>query len=300
MEFFPPHVFSSTDSDVGNAKALLTHVLSINTSALEIFSHNEDESAWYPLVRSILCGPSPALPAASTAPTQIEDLIAYFTPKTTTSTIPLVKVCEAQTKLLDQALLPTLNGRNIGNGKVDFVVQLNPEHPLLRDVLKLRKANLGRGEWDIEFYSVLGDVSVAESPTVVLVEVKGLSGEYGEGGYQVGLAGLALLKRMVMLAQSAEGEADIDLTKMPPVPAVVVLGHMWFLHWMFFVEAGSDVGASAVEWEVVQLDPIYMCSTGSVAEVFRLCNVVDKLKEWAGQGAPEGFFGMWRDLLVGE
>jgi len=296
MEFFPPHVFSSTDTDVENAKALLTHVFSINTSALEIFSHNEDESAWYPLVRSILYGPSPAIPAASN---QIADLITYFTPKTT-SIIPLVKVCEAQTKLLDQALLPTLNGRKIGNGKVDFVVQLNPDHSLLKDVLKLRKSKLGSGASDIEFYSVLGDVSVAESPTVVLVEVKGISGEYGEGGYQVGLAGLALLNRMVTLAESAGGASDIDLNKMPPVPAVVVLGHMWYLHWMFFVEAGSDVGAPAVEWEVVQMDPIYMGSTGSVAEVFRLCNVVDKLKEWAGEGASEGFFGLWRDLVVGK
>jgi len=294
MEFFPPHVFSSTETDVEKAKAMLTHVFAINTSALEIFSHNEDKSAWYPLVRSILCGP-PSLPPTSN---RMEDLITYFTPKTTTSMIPLVKVCEAQTKLLDQALLPKLNGRTIGNGKVDFGVQLNPEHPLLREVLKVRKGKLGNGEWNTEFYSVLGDVSVAESPTVVLVEVKGLSGNYGEGGYQVGLAGLALLKRMVMLVDSAGGESGIDLNKIPPVPAVVVLGHMWFLHWMFFVEAGNGAGAPAVEWEVVQMDPIYMGSTGSIAEIFRLCNVVDKLKEWAGEGAPEGFFGLWRYLLV--
>ena len=88
--------------------------------------------------RDILCG-THQTPSDSTAPNQIEELIAYFTPQIT---IPLVKVCDAQTKLLDQALLPKLNGENIWNGKVDFVVQLDPEHLLLQDALQL-----GRRIW---------------------------------------------------------------------------------------------------------------------------------------------------------
>ena len=305
-------MFSVIEPNAENAKALLTHVLSIHTSALEIFSGSLDESAWYPIVRSILCGPPPSLPSALTVPSQMEDLIAYFTPTITAPTFPLVKVCEAQTKLLDQALLPKITGRSIGNEKVDYVVQLNPQHPLLRDVLRLRKENLEIDEGEIEMWTVFGDVTVAESPTVVLVEVKGLSGEYGEGGYQVGLAGVALLTRMVMLAGSAfGGEVAVDVNKIPPVPSVVVVGHVWFLHWMFLVEAVGDVdmevddvqdsaeeGATAGKWEAVQMGPIYMGSTESVAEMFRLCKVVEKLKEWAGETGQEGFLGMWRDLLL--
>ena len=305
MEFFPPHVFSVIEPNVENARALLTHVLSIHTSALEIFSGSLDESAWYPIVRSTLCGPPPTLPAASTVPNPMEDLIAYFTPELTTPTFPLVKVCETQTKLLDQALLPKLSGRRIGNGKVDYVVQLNPQHPILRDVRRLRKENLGIDEGEIEMWTVFGDVTVAESPTVVPVEVKSLSGEYGEGGYQVGLAGVALLTRMVMLAgRVAGGEVEVDVNKIPPVPAVVVVGHMWYLHWMFLVEVGGNMGDSAEEgatagkWEVVQMGPIYMGSTESVVEMFRLCKVVEKLKEWAGETGQEGFLGMWRDLVL--
>ena len=297
------------EPNVENAKALLTHILSLHNSALEIFSGSLDESSWYPIVRSILCGP-PSLPTASNFPNQMEDLVAYFAPKITAPIFPLVKVCEAQTKLLDQALLPKLSGGRIGNGKVDFVVQLNPQHPLVRDVLRLRRQNLEMDEGQIEMWTVFGDVTVAESPTVVPVEVKGLSGGYGEGGYQVGLAGVAVLTRMVMLAgRVAGGQAGVDVNKIPPVPAVVVEGHIWFLHWMFLVEAGGDVGvqdvqdaaeegATASKWEVVQMGPIYMGSTESVAEMFRLCKVVEKLKEWAGDTGQEGFLGMWRDLML--
>ncbi|KAF8422178.1 hypothetical protein EV426DRAFT_174938 [Tirmania nivea] len=77
-----------------------------------------------PLFRSVLCGPPPTPPCVD-----MVDLVTYFSPKNTTSTIPLVEVCEAQTKLLDQALLPKVNERIIGNAKVDYVVQLNHEHP---------------------------------------------------------------------------------------------------------------------------------------------------------------------------
>ena len=199
MEFFPPQVFSALESDVENAKILLAHVLSINSSALKIFTRNDDESSWYPIVRSVLGGPPPSPHSASTDPDQIEDLIAYFTSKTAAPTIPLVEVSEAQTKLLDPVLLPKLPGRRIGNGKVDYVLQLNPEHPLLLEVQRLRKVNMGMSEGETELWSILSDVSVAGSPTVAPVEVKGLSGEYGEGGYQVGLAGAAMLARMVMI-----------------------------------------------------------------------------------------------------
>ncbi|KAF8415681.1 hypothetical protein EV426DRAFT_45397 [Tirmania nivea] len=311
MEFFPPQVFSAMELDVDSAKTLLTHVLSINNSALEVFSANEDESAWYPIIRSILSGPAPSV-ISSTFPNQIEDLIAYFTPKVTTSTIPLVQVREAQTKVLDQVLLPKLRGRRIGNGKVDYVVQLNPQHPLLLEVLRLRKENMEVSEENTELWSVLGDVSVAGSPTVIPVEVKGLSGEYGEGGYQVGLAGVACLTRMMMLAGRVfGGETRVDVNKIPPVPAMVVVGHMWYLHWMFLVQGWGNVvvgdvqdaieeGAMGGEWEVVQMGPIYMGSTESVGEVFRLCTVVEKLKEWVGETGQEGFFGMWRDLMIGK
>ncbi|KAF8417547.1 hypothetical protein EV426DRAFT_721103 [Tirmania nivea] len=311
MEIFPPHVFTGMELDIRNAKALLTHVISINSSALKIFARNEDESSWYPIVRSILCGPSPAPLSASTIPDQIEDLISYFTAEITTPAIALVEVCEAQTKLLDQALLPKLNGRRIANGKVDYVVQLNHRHPLLREVRRLRQGKLELNEGENELWSVLGDISVAGSPTVVPVEVKGLAGEYGEGGYQVGLAGVALLTRMVTLAGRVVGDdVAVDENRIPPVPVVVVLGHAWFLHWMFIVDARDDVGvddgqdaadeeAPAGEWEVVQMGPIYMGSTESVAEVFRLCKVVEKLKEWAGERGQEGFLGLWRDLMVG-
>ncbi|KAF8417273.1 hypothetical protein BGX38DRAFT_259389 [Terfezia claveryi] len=310
MSFFPPQAFSCMEPDVENAKSLLSHILSINSAALQLFTRNEDESSWYPIVRSILCGPPPSPASTSVAPNQLEDLIAYFTPKSTSPTIPLVVVCEAQTKLLDQALLPKLYGRSIANGKVAYVIQLNRRHPLLREVEKSRLGLLKLNDLGDEEWSVLDDVSVAGSPTVVPVELKGMSGEYGEGGYQVGIAGVALLTRMANLAGRVTGERGVNVDGIPPVPAVVVVGHVWFLHWMFMVEARADIGVddgqdledagvTVGEWEVIQMGPIYMGSTESVAETFRLCKVVEKLKEWAGESGKEGFFGMWRNLMVG-
>jgi len=294
MEFFPPHAFSVVEPDVDYAMGLLRHVLSIHATALEAFSRNEDESAWYPIVRSVLYGPAPSLTSAS-----------HCMLETANPTIPLLRVCEAQTMLLDQTLLPTLDRKRIQNDSVDFVVQLNPQHDLVRDIVRETKEYyefLGEGDGFVR-WSILDDVSVRESPTVIPVEVQGTSGEYGEGGYRVGLAGVALLGMLAGYAGDRMG-TFLKPRFLPPVPAVVVVGHMWFLHWIFFVEARSnnpDTGGDegATDWVVVQTEPIYMGSTGSVAEVFRLCKVVERLKAWAGELEPPGFLGMWRNLFGG-
>lgn len=82
----------------------------------------------------------------------------------------------------------------------------------MREIVRLRSENLEVSEGEKELLSVLDDVSMAGSPIVVPVEVKGIAGEYGEGGYEVGLAGVALLTRMMMLAgRITRGEVKLDV-----------------------------------------------------------------------------------------
>ena len=53
-------------------------------------------------------------------------------------------------------------------------MQLDPQHPLLWEVLGLRKASLEMSGGDTELPSALDDFIVARGPTMVSVEVKAL------------------------------------------------------------------------------------------------------------------------------
>ena len=102
-------------------------------------------------------------------------------------------------------------------------------------------------------------LTIAETRTVAPMGAKGLSGEC-EGWYQVGLGEMVLFTVVMLTSRVARGEVGVDVNKIPLVPAVVVVGHIGFLHRIFVVEAGgrghAQEGSTVVKWEMVQMGRI--------------------------------------------
>lgn len=225
-----------------------------------------------------------------------------------------------QTKLITQSLLPRFPGEyneNIATAKVDYWLQLNLAHPSF--VLSPSPLNrlFGPGT-SIPTVSALNDPQVVASPTFLPVAVKSAFGTPGEAGYHAALASVATLELWRSIGSRNKA---ISLDMIPPVPALVVVGHVWSLYWSFWVPGAGAGGVGresegtwSSEWEVVQLGPLAAGGTDTLQGVFTLCGLVRKLKEWGvsvaentsvGVGTEEGqdgecpgYWGMVRRLII--
>ncbi|KAI5794249.1 hypothetical protein DFH27DRAFT_565659 [Peziza echinospora] len=105
----------------------------------------------------------------------------------------------------------------------------------------------------------------------VPVETKSPYGSYGDGQYQATLFSAATLIAWDALRRSSPEIAAFDL---PPVPAIVIVGYDWFLHWSYW-DAEPDHG------RITSLGPYHMGSTLTVQGTLKLLDIVRRLKAWA-------------------
>lgn len=68
-----------------------------------------------------------------------------------------------------------------------------------------------------------------------MVEVKSLSGDYLEAGYQAGVASILVMMNLIENDPKMKAETSF------PIPSLVILGHDWKIHWLFHDGAQGSV-----------------------------------------------------------
>ncbi|MCJ1470999.1 hypothetical protein MMC07_009647 [Pseudocyphellaria aurata] len=197
---------SRRKKDRQDHSALLKIVKDLYDDANILFSENEDESAWYPIVLQILTyGMSPD---------------------------SLLSIVHAQTKFVRQDLLPrkTQNeNKPISTVKVDFIVHFNAgKNSEVQDALNpwLRKY---RGN-----LSAFNNPTTGKAFSLSVVEVKPVGGDYTEAMYQAMVASAAMQQRLILLqAGRSQGSLQHEYHQTLPVVCLVVIGNFWYLQIVF-------------------------------------------------------------------
>lgn len=237
-------------------------VETIFTQAESVYNDNDDESTWYPIVKSVLTGTVDIQP-------------------------PLFVAKEAIRKPVDGSLLPLDRDPSLIEGgkanplpivKVDFLLEFNRVHPALTSQLSTYFATHPPNS----YLGAVKDASSGRTLTFMSVEVTPTYGDYSEAGYQLALMSVAIITRLINLdkekshitpsnpvSESNSSNSQIDLGYLP-VPGFVIVGHIWSLHWHFRTTDGS----------FRQFGPYPCGDTGTRLGIYMLLGVVEKLKDW--------------------
>ncbi|MCJ1468127.1 hypothetical protein MMC07_006755 [Pseudocyphellaria aurata] len=262
---------SRGEEDGQDHSTLLNIVKDVYDDANELFSENDDENAWYLLVRQIL---------------------TYGSNKNS----PLY-IVNAQTKFVCQDLLPRTPGnerRPIGTVKVDFLLHFNTEknhevHEALNPWFRKNGGNL----------SAFNDSITEKSFSLSVVEVKPVGGDYASAMYQVMVASAAMQQRLLQLqADRSEDSLQHQYHQTLPVVGLAVIGHCWYLHIVFrssrdcivrkIDEALFSSSHTNIHFQRV-LGPYRCGGTSSYLDIFRLFKMIDTLKQW-------GYHVYWKFL----
>ena len=243
----PDHLFTNITGSDRKGLAMLENIKSLQRKASQCYAENRTEAQWTQLIEKVLKGHTEVLSnEGGPSPNKIRvDVVTCD---------PLCEDLQPKENNMDSFSTVT--------AKVDIMLQFEffSNHSLL-------KTFSDRDEAISIFVGKSWNSAIAFLP----VEVKALSGTMLQGGLQATVASVACLTRLKTLALKYNIiKVEEVPEKIPPTPSFVIMGHMWYLFWSFWV--GPE--------EIVQFGPYSVGDTVNIAKTFRLLAVIDELKRW--------------------
>lgn len=249
---------TSHGADQAHALALITFAIDTHRACLRNSRVGEDEAAWYPLVRSLLCVEPP--PLGSTSIVARPPRHAYNHRWTVND---LFITIDATTKATTTSLAPTH-----ATVKLDALLAFNRDHA---DCKRVVRTALDAG---IRL-NAFTDPLLAGTLVVLGVEVKSTGGAGGEmeAEYQLAVWGMKTLALMHELSPKSAQRC---------VLGVSVCGHVWSLHVTYWREG-----------EMVTHGPVGVGATDTLYGTMKVVAFVKLFKQWAQEVVlPE-----WEELV---
>lgn len=260
-ETIPPHARLAVSTDAArDARELVEYAIDIHRACLQNSRRDEDEAAWYPLVRSLL-SVEPPPPKSSASLSLITRPPRHTFSRSNTQDLFLA--IDATTKSTTSDLAPNVTI------KLDALLAFNPEHSTCAPVI----AAAATASIPLNAFT---DPTIRESIVVLGVEVKSAGGVGGEmeAEYQVGVWGMKTLNLTRSLGATT-GKCNLALS-------VSVCGHIWSLHVTYWRGAG-----------LVTHGPLCIGATDSLYGTMKIVAFVRRFKEWA----RDELWPDWEELL---